>query len=877
MTFSAGTNALLSGTGAQTLTKTGAGTLVLDGAGTTNGSGSYTGATTVNGGTLRISSTTANAGHLRNTAAFSVNNGSTLEFNGTNLLTAGHSTALADTRTITANTSTLRMTNLAELRIGNVVLNNGSTLTSNRTTTVDDNDVLLGDTSAGAATVSVTGTGASTMNGTGGLRLQGVQNFSVADTTGSSAVDLSVSMTLADPGTTGGTAGGINKTGAGTMQLSGAGSYTGPTTVNAGQLNLSSTSVSNITVKSGAAIGGTGTTTGSLTMESGSIFSVNGTNASAAVVASTVDVTGPVSIRFDAIPTFGAPQTVVYYNTALTSGSLANLSVGSGIRGTISENITAQSVEISLVSGTARTWNASASTAWDTTSSNWVEGDNKFALGDAVTFNDTDAVGTVVLNGTLGPESVVINNTTTNYSFSGTGKISGTTGLTKNGSGSAVILNSNDFTGSVAVNGGSLIVGNGTTGSISGTCPVSIATGATFEVFRGSTTVPNVFSGSGTLSFRSTGISGVGDFTGISSASTFTGGVVIDDSRLQITAANQLSTVSGVTVLNGGQLFLNTSGTDFATATYTYDRNVTITGNGWLEGGGPFGALRMRGVTVSGNVTLSGNSLVQIFGPSSTFVSTISGVISDGGSGYSLEVQASASDRVLSLTGTNTYSGPTTVTSGTLRVNGASLPNGGRLNLNGTAKVEITEPVDPVVEVVNTLFIAGIQQNAGTYGATGSGATNINDTRFAGAGVIQVTTGPVPDFAAWMAGYTFAPGADLSFAGDADSDGISNGIEQVFGTVPNAATTGLTQISATGTSVTYQHPLNPIIASDVTYSYQWSTDLAEWKSGGQTNTGGTTATITAGAPVSGQVTVTTAVTSGPSVKLFTRIVATKTP
>ena len=76
-------------------------------------------------------------------------------------------------------------------------------------------------------------------------------------------------------------------------------------------------------------------------------------------------------------------------------------------------------------------------------------------------------------------------------------------------------------------------------------------------------------------------------------------------------------------------------------------------------------------------------------------------------------------------------------------------------------------------------------------------------------------------------------------------------------------------------SATFKHTLNPTLASDVSYTYEWSTDLAEWKTSGATNTGGTTATITPSAQASGVVTVTTAITSGPAAKLFTRIKATQ--
>lgn len=142
---------------------------------------------------------------------------------------------------------------------------------------------------------------------------------------------------------------------------------------------------------------------------------------------------------------------------------------------------------------------------------------------------------------------------------------------------------------------------------------------------------------------------------------------------------------------------------------------------------------------------------------------------------------------------------------------------------------------------------------------------------------VGVKLAPPTDLAAWMSGFTFAPGADTSATGDADNDGISNLVENVFGTAPNAATSGLTQIGGTGTSVTFKHTLNATLASDVTYSYQWSTDLSEWKSSGQPNTGGTTTTITAGPPVSGVVTVTASVTTGTASKLFVRLIANQAP
>lgn len=165
-----------------------------------------------------------------------------------------------------------------------------------------------------------------------------------------------------------------------------------------------------------------------------------------------------------------------------------------------------------------------------------------------------------------------------------------------------------------------------------------------------------------------------------------------------------------------------------------------------------------------------------------------------------------------------------------------------------------------------------------TYNATN--AWDVETITFeSGTGVkmlvdnVVVAPRGAPTYLSWMQGFTFAPGADITPNGDADNDGVSNLLEQVLGTAPNAATTGPTQVGGTANSVTFKHSLNPNLASDVTYSYQWSSDLIEWNPSGQSNAAGTTTTINVGMPVSGEVTVTATVSSGTASKLFTRIVA----
>ncbi len=220
------------------------------------------------------------------------------------------------------------------------------------------------------------------------------------------------------------------------------------------------------------------------------------------------------------------------------------------------------------------------------------------------------------------------------------------------------------------------------------------------------------------------------------------------------------------------------------------------------------------------------------------------------------------------VAGPNTYTGPTTVNAGVLAVNGIAIADTGKLDIVGGI-VSIPAAIN---EVVGTLFYNGVQQPAGVYGSNTSGAVNQNNTYFSGAGTLTVISGPagVNNFASWLAANPPATG----FTTDSDNDVLANGVENVLGTNPNASSVGLMQVSATANSVTFKHTLNPTIASDVNYSYEWSSDLIEWRSSGVANTAGTIGTIVPSAPVSGEVSVTTTQTGTPSRRLFTRIKAT---
>jgi autotransporter-associated beta strand protein len=97
----------------------------------------------------------------------------------------------------------------------------------------------------------------------------------------------------------------------------------------------------------------------------------------------------------------------------------------------------------------------------------------------------------------------------------------------------------------------------------------------------------------------------------------------------------------------------------------------------------------------------------------------------------------------------------------------------GKLNLGFAAGSE---------ERVDALFLNGIAQDPGSYGAAGSGADFVNNAFFSGAGRLRVgePPAPQPSFFTWAASLGLNPSPDQ----DSDADGLSNALEYILGTDP---------------------------------------------------------------------------------------------
>jgi autotransporter-associated beta strand protein len=146
-------------------------------------------------------------------------------------------------------------------------------------------------------------------------------------------------------------------------------------------------------------------------------------------------------------------------------------------------------------------WNTNNNTGvWDTdVSTNWLNtgtgSADYFFSGDNVLFNDWVGVPTTVtINGTVLPDSITVNSSTNNFTFSGSGTISGSASLTKSGTSTLTLSTLGNFTGPVMITGGTVSTPGGTLASVAS---ITITNNSTFDVAGSSLAGPKPITVSG--------------------------------------------------------------------------------------------------------------------------------------------------------------------------------------------------------------------------------------------------------------------------------------------------------------------------------------------------------------------------------------------
>ncbi len=317
----------------------------------------------------------------------------------------------------------------------------------------------------------------------------------------SSGYDVTVGQPLLAGGT-----GGLTKIGLGSFRLEGASTYTGPTLVSNGRLMLStlSTGGGTISVADTATLGvtvgkfGTSLNASSVTLGGGVgvgadfNFSSYGNPSVAPIHATNLVLNGTITVNVVAGNlTPGAVKLITFENPIAGAGGF--------VLGTLPPGVTASgiatngnSIELTITAAQPLVWRGTVgNTNWDiNTTANWdlnsvaTKYQEPVIPGNSVRFDDSlilTGLTNVNLTNAVSPAAITVSNTLLNYFFSGTGKISGPAVINKAGTNFLRINTANDFTGPVNINEGTVIAGNAAAfGATNGS--VNIASGATLDV-----------------------------------------------------------------------------------------------------------------------------------------------------------------------------------------------------------------------------------------------------------------------------------------------------------------------------------------------------------------------------------------------------------
>jgi fibronectin-binding autotransporter adhesin len=348
--------------------------------------------------------------------------------------------------------------------------------------------------------------------------------------------------------------GGITKRGSGSFALTGPSNFSGPTQVEAGTLSVSTASIGggSYAVANGAGLGvklhadGAQLNASALTLGGGPLHfdlgSFGSPSQAPLKVNGSLQVNGTVTVTVaTSLPQVGQFPLLSYASRSGT-GSFVLGELQGGMEAVLVDNLANGTIDLNITRASLLQWSGSVSGAWDIdTTANWTDlisgSAAKFLEGDPVVFNDQASGSTdVVVSQAVSPGELTFNHSSRDYSLSGAGKVSGSVGLLKQGSGTLTVSANNDYTGPTRIEGGIL--------SISSVADA----GAASPLGAASASSSNLSLAGGVLRY-----------TGPDAASSR--GFHLDPGANQILTESVLTLSGPVTAQLGSQLHVNGSGT----------------------------------------------------------------------------------------------------------------------------------------------------------------------------------------------------------------------------------------------------------------------------------------------------------------------------
>jgi autotransporter-associated beta strand protein len=457
-------------------------------------------------------------------------------------------------------------------------------------------------------------------------------------------------------------------------------------------------------------------------------------------------------------------------------------------------------------------WNVAGDGVWDLSTANW-KGQSSgvispFYSGKNVVFNQA-AGGTITIASGMLPASTTVSAASGTYTF--TGSLSGTGALIKSNGGTLYLADANTYTGGTVINAGvvSCALSNPSPLGGAGSVNVTVQSGAVLTLNRnqitGSLTLnggkivtgngwgddawigPIVLSSTSTVDVGSTdgafGMNGVISGPGglikqggsvrpmtFSSENTFTGALRVESGGISAASFNRVfggtatSNLGAPTTVLNGTISLGAAGSTgtlvYSGSGETTDRVIKLagtTGGGILSQGGTGsfstatrgqnGLLRLTSdISTPGIAGQDNRKTLTLYNQGSTYDASagrgeLSGSIGDSVLGNANQLATSVTKSGLgswTLSGVNGYTGNTRIQAGTLLISRPSALGGGPLDISTDAKLQLDYIGTRQISALT--FNSGAAQLNGTYGSSASFAINKDDVHFSGLGTVTVGT-----------------------------------------------------------------------------------------------------------------------------------------
>jgi autotransporter-associated beta strand protein len=695
-----GHNWTLSGaiTGGGNLTKDGSGTLIFDTVQKT-----YTGTTTIIGGKIVAGA----ANMLPSSSDFTLFLIYTLD------LTAGDQTigSLAGSGgTVSLGTSKLTLGGNNTSTIYSGIIEGAGTLIKEGTgiQTLSGNNTYSGGTTINAGGIGVGHTNAL---GSGGISMDNnttLQAVASVATANSIAIANAANVnfdTQANSWTLSGAITGtasLTKQGSGTLTFNTVQkAYTGTTTISAGTLRAGATNM----LPTSSAF--------SLANAAGVILNLNNSNQTIASLEGGGSTGGTISLGVGTLTLGGNNASTIYSGAISGMGGIIKEGSGTLTFDTVQKVYTGATIINGgiLKAGAANILPSSSAFSLANVAGVVLDLNNFDQTIGSLT--DGGSVGGTV---SLGSATLTVGGNNTSKNFSGA--ITGTGGLTKEGSGTLTLLMvPKTYTGATIINGGTLKAG--AANILPSSSAFTLNAGSALDITSGSQTI--------------------GSLTGV--------GTVSLDTRILTLGGNNINTTYSGVITGTGGLIKQGSGTWSVTGNNTGYTGTTTLSTGTLAVGHA-NALGSGGISLANNTTFQAGAAITtpntiaIANAASVSFDTqahawaLSGVISGIGS----SITKIGTD-ILTLSGNNTYSGGTTISAGGMGVGHANALGSGSISMDNNTTLQAGAAVTTAndIAIANAASVSfDTQANGWTLSGdiTGNGTTSFTK---AGAGTLTLS------------------------------------------------------------------------------------------------------------------------------------------